>query len=73
MGLISIVLEVVRSIVVSGGAVPVRMMMVGIGMVATGGLWIVSGAMFWKRWWWIAVILLFVGYAVGVFTFSRMR
>ena len=36
-------------------------------MSTAGGLWIVSGAMFWKRRWWIAVIFLIVGYAVGVF------
>ena len=36
-------------------------------MGTAGGLWIVSGAMFWKRSWWIAVIFLLVGYAVGVF------
>ena len=36
-------------------------------MSTAGVLWIVSGAMFWKRRWWIAVIFLLVGYAVGVF------
>jgi hypothetical protein len=34
---------------------------------AAGVLWIFSGAMFWKRSWWIAVVLLVVGYAIGVF------
>jgi hypothetical protein len=32
-----------------------------------GGIWIVSGAMFWKRRWWMAITLSLVGYAVGVF------
>jgi hypothetical protein len=36
-------------------------------MITAGVLWFVSGAMFWKRRWWIAVIFLLVGYAVGVF------
>ena len=34
---------------------------------AAGGLWIVSGVMFWKRRWRIAVIFLLVGYGFGVF------
>ena len=32
-----------------------------------GSLWILSGAMFWKRRWWIAVVLLAFGYGVDVF------
>jgi hypothetical protein len=73
LGLIAIGMEVVESIVVSDRAVRFLPMMIGIGMFTAGGLWIASGAMFWKRWWWIAVIFLIVGYAVGILTFGLMR
>ena len=73
LALIAIVSEVVRSIVFSDRAVPVLPMMFDLGMFTAGGLWIVSGAMFWKRRWWIAVIFLIVGYAVGVLTLTNMR
>jgi hypothetical protein len=65
MILISIAGEVVRSWVITDGsgffARTLRWLVLG----TAGGLWIVSGAMFWKRRWWIAVIFLLVGYAVG--------
>jgi hypothetical protein len=73
LGLIAIGTEVVESIVVSDKAVPVMPMMRGVGIFTAGSLWIVSGAMFWKRKWWIAAVFLIVGYAVGVLTFTSMR
>jgi hypothetical protein len=64
--LIMIVVDVVRSWGITGGLGFVRTL--GLLIMSTAGsLWIVSGAMFWKRRWWIAVVLLLVGYAVGLF------
>ena len=71
MTLISIVVQVVRSWIIpdkSGFAG----MLGRLVMVAAGALWIVSGAMFWKRRWWIAVVFLLVGYAVGAFAASHL-
>lgn len=62
--LISIVLEVVRSFTDPAGFAPTLSVL---GMGSAGGLWIVGGVMFWKRRWWIGVIFLVVGYAVGEF------
>ena len=73
LALSAIVTEVFDSVVVPGRAVPVLPIMIGIGIFIAGGLWIVSGGMFWKRRWWIGVVLLIVGYAVFVFTLSYMR
>lgn len=69
--LISIVLEFVRSWVMKDGLGVARMMR-WLVMGIAGGLWIASGALFWKRRWWIAVLFLLVGYAVGVFAAMQL-
>jgi hypothetical protein len=64
--LITIVVELVRPRGILDGLAfvrPLDMLIIG----TSGCLWIVSGAMFWKRSWWSAVILLLVGYAIGIF------
>ncbi len=64
--LITIVVEVVRSRGIPRGLGFAETL--GMLLISTVGvMWIVSGAMFWKRRWWIAVVLLLVGYGVGVF------
>ena len=73
MSLISIVLEVVRSWIITDGSGFFARTLPSLVMGTSGGLWIVSGAMFWKRRWWIAVIFLLVGYGVGVFAAKQME
>jgi hypothetical protein len=73
MTLISIVLEVVRSWIITGGSGFFARTPLMLVMGTAGGLWIVSGAMFWKRRRWIAVVFLVVGYAVGCFAAMQME
>ena len=68
---ISIVMDVVMSSEMTGRSGSSRML--GKLTFGTAGvLWVVAGAMFWKRRWWVAVICLGTGYALGVFAASRM-
>jgi hypothetical protein len=66
LGVISVLVEDVRSWRSTHdlGPAPTLGMLI---MSTAGVLWTVSGAMFWKRRWWIGIIFLLVGYAVGVF------